>query len=111
MVGLSCDTQASNPSASTTFRHVRDEGDAARIILAKGEHVDKVTSEKLLFAISNAMSQAYLQGYEQGETETIQIGVPGVYLALQNSCTATFSGTAGKSRKLHPVRSANPPDF
>ena len=42
----------------------KDEGDAARIILSKGEHVHKVTSEKPLFAISDALTQAFVTGLE-----------------------------------------------
>ena len=49
----------------------KDEGDAARVILAKGENVQKVSSQSLLFAISNAMTQAYMQGYETAETELL----------------------------------------
>jgi hypothetical protein len=40
----------------------KDEGDAARIILSKGEHVHKVTSQKPLFAISDALTQAFVTG-------------------------------------------------
>lgn len=39
-----------------------EEGDAARIILGKGEAVHKVASEKLLFAIGDGITQAYLTG-------------------------------------------------
>ena len=36
----------------------KDEADAARIILAKGEHVHKVQSAMLLYAIEQSLKQA-----------------------------------------------------
>jgi len=44
----------------------KEEADASRIQIAKG-----VQSQSLLFAISNAMSQAYMLGYEIAETEIL----------------------------------------
>jgi hypothetical protein len=49
----------------------KEEGEAARNIFAKGESVHKVQTEKLIYAISNAMTQAYMLGYETSETEML----------------------------------------
>jgi hypothetical protein len=37
----------------------KEEADAARIVLSKGEAVHKVPSQALLFAISESMTEAY----------------------------------------------------
>jgi hypothetical protein len=44
----------------------KEEAGAARIQIAKGENVHKVSSPTLLFAISNATTQAFVAG--TGET-------------------------------------------
>jgi hypothetical protein len=49
----------------------KEEADAARVQIAKGENVQKVASQSLLFTISKTMSQAYMHGHENGETEIL----------------------------------------